>query len=119
MFGYVSHKMDIIVTWFRSKTRFGQKLYSKKKTQLASDVRIIARREDGGGFEISICSVWPVSCSATRRRRRHRPLLRFAESGWQIRQHNVRLASGLDNYTPTVQYAAASAYLLTAVVGLT
>lgn len=105
------------------KTRFGQKIYSKKNTQLASDVRIIARREDGGGFAIFICSVWPVSCSATRRRR-HRPLLRFAESaarlsGWQIRQHNVRLASGLDNYTPTVQYAAASAYSLTAVVGLT
>lgn len=101
------------------KTRLGQELYSKKNTQLASDVRIIARREDGGGYEISICSVWPVSCSATRRRR-HRPLLRFAESAArQIRQHNVRLASGLDNYTPTIQYAAASAYSLTAVVGLT
>lgn len=55
------------------KTRFGQKLYRKKNTQL---VRIIARQEDGGGYEISICSVRPVSCSATR----HRPLLRFAES---------------------------------------
>lgn len=40
-------------------------------------------------------------------------------AGWQIRQHNVRLASGLDNYTPTVQCSAASAYSLTAVVDLT
>lgn len=53
MFGYVSQKMDI-----------EKKLYSKKNTQLASVVRIIARRQDGGGYEISICSVWPVSCSA-------------------------------------------------------
>lgn len=104
------------------KTRFFQQLYSKKNTQLASDVRIIARREDGGGFEISICSVWPVSCSAASSQTviavcGERGAARL--SGWQIRQHNVRLASGLDNYTPTVQYAAASAYSLTAVVGLT